>query len=400
MLRGLAVALRKWDSAKDRRRVLARFGEWRTLQQSLAAPRPSASRLLIVRLDDIGDYLLFRNQLGSYRQSERWQDHRITLLGNASWRTLFEHLDRDAVDEVIWVEKNRYLQDAAYRWDVWSALRERGFGAAIAASRTRPLLLDDLCVLAAAPEKRIGCLNNYRHADWNRLSDALYSRLFDARDPLLHEFEFNARFSAWACGIHAGLERPRIEPFADPPRRDPYLLCFVGANTRSKRWPAKRWIDFIERHRRTYASEVIVAGAGRAEVEMARLIQSSTGVRSIAGEADLWEVAAWVAGAEAVISNDTMGAHLGVSFERPTVIVANGVNHTRFTEYARAGIAGVETVYPEVFERRRRRVGDHAYDYTDAVSADIASIDAGRVLRALERLLHAGGHSGTGQSAA
>ena len=232
MWRELSVALRKWDSAKDRRRVLARFGEWQALQQHLAAPRPSAAKLLVVRLDDIGDYLLFRNQLASYKQSERWKDHAVTLLGNASWREFFEHLDRDAVDEVIWVEKNRYLLNASYRWDIWTELRERGFGTVIAPSRTRPLLLDDMCMLAASPQKSIGCVNNYRHAEWNRLSDDLYSRLFDARDPLLHEFHFNARFAAWVCGADL--------PGGTGPGSSRAPICPAGTPTSCASWVRTR----------------------------------------------------------------------------------------------------------------------------------------------------------------
>jgi len=36
----------------------------------------------------------------------------------------------------------------------------------------------------------------------------------------------------------------------------------------------------------------------------------------------------WVAGAQAVVSNDTMTAHLSVALMRPTVIVANGLNRS------------------------------------------------------------------------
>ena len=66
------------------------------------------------------------------------------------------------------------------------------------------------------------------------------------------------------------------------------------------------------------------------EIAMARLIEEKTGAFNIAGRVSLLELLAWVAGARAVITNDTMAAHLGASCNRPTLIVANGVKLQSF----------------------------------------------------------------------
>ena len=116
------------------------------------APPRFHNRLLIVRLDDIGDYLLFRNQLGAYRESERWKDHTITLLGQCGLeRNLRCPWTARTSMMVIWVNKRDYLLDANYRLGIWTRLRAGGFATVIAPSRTRPLLLDDLCVSAGGP---------------------------------------------------------------------------------------------------------------------------------------------------------------------------------------------------------------------------------------------------------
>jgi ADP-heptose:LPS heptosyltransferase len=381
--RTISLLLRKSDSEKDRRRVLAEFAAWRALQSGLPQPRPSAKTLLLIRLDDIGDYLLFRNQLGCYKQSDRFKDHRIVLLGNDSWQSLFMLLDRQTVDEAVWVNKNRYLTSASYRFDIWGNLRERGFETVIAPSCTRPLLLDDLCMLAAAPLHSSGSVNSNVHACWNEISDRLYGSLYVPSRPLMHEFHFNAEFARWACGMQSPHRRPVIEGEFLPPAPGAYVICFVGASTRSKRWPANRWIEFIELCRRDFPGRIVLAGNGEAEIALARKIRQQTGAESIAGAVDLPELLRWVAGAVAVVTNDTMAAHVGVSLGRPTVIVANGVNYMRFAEYRGAGMEEVTTIYPEVLDRRRTRVGDGPYAYSETVSADIASIRAATVMRGL-----------------
>jgi len=385
--RSISLALRRRDSARDERRVFKRFAEDRALLESLPAVRTQPKTLLLIRLDDIGDYLVFRNQLGAYRSSPRWRGYRITLLANQAWRELFEVLDAGCVDEVFWISKREYLESAEYRMKVWRELRERGFETVIAPARTRPLLLDDLCRLAAAPHSSIGCANTYPHHRWNRLSDELYDQLFAPSSELLHEFQFNAEFAEWACGVRCAEQRPRIvQPFA-PPLAEPYLLCFIGASTRSRRWPLRRWVDFIRAFRRTRAERVFLSGNNRAELEMVPVLERRTGAESLVGRLSLTEILAWIAAAKAVVTNDTMAAHLGVSFDRPTVIIGNGYNYLRFSEYPRAGIARVRTVYPEVFERRRRERGEGPYEYHETVTADIASVPARRVLEALEAVL-------------
>jgi ADP-heptose:LPS heptosyltransferase len=387
LLRQFSLLGRKFRSRQEGTRTLHDFDAWRELQRPLPAPTSSARRLLIVRLDDIGDYLLFRNQLAMYKKSFRWRDYTVTLLGNASWRDLFMRLDAGTVDDTVWVKKSEYLASAAYRQAIWESLRAAGHDTVIAPSRTRPLQLDDLCMLAAAPSHRFGSANTYIHPEWNRVSDALYDTLFQPVDTRIHEFEFNGQFTSWICGIRYPGSRPTIDAQRCAPKPGDYWLCFVGANTRSKRWPARRWIEFINQVRLGSTSRVILAGAGRAETDAATLIARSTNAQSIAGQVSLVEMLDWVAGAQAVITNDTMAAHMSVSCNRPTVIIANGVNFARFTDYEPAGIDRVATVYPEVFRRKRRRGGSHfAYHYPDAVSQDIASITAREVIDALKRV--------------
>jgi ADP-heptose:LPS heptosyltransferase len=385
--RWISLLQRKWRSSKDCRRVLTRFNEARDeIGARLPSPRPAPDQLLIIRLDDIGDYVLFRNHLRMYKRSPRFPCHRVTLLGNDAWRSLFDQCDGDAVDDTLWVNKKTYLESAEYRLGIWQRLRAAGFSTVVAPSRARPLLLDDACMLAAAPLHAIAAANTDAHAEWNRVSDAIYDEILPPAAASLHEFLFNAEFTARCCGARYPGSRPRIDAtLHDPPRR-PYMLCFLGASTRSKRWPAQRWVDLIKLHAQRHPDEVILAGNSSDEVKMAEFIQSRSGAQSIAGATSLPELLRWIAGARILVTNDTMAAHLGVSCNRPTVIVANGVWYQRFTENARAGIGNAVTVYPLVFERKRQRLGEMRYRYVDAVTADIASIEAPRVFAAMEAL--------------
>jgi ADP-heptose:LPS heptosyltransferase len=387
MMRQVSLIGRKADSIKDRRRVMRTFDEWIAVQRELSAVRRHDRTLLLIRLDEIGDYLVFRNQLEAYKASARWKSYRITLLGNECWRDLFTALDQPTVDDTIWVNKDRYLENAPYRMAIWKQLRAGGFETVVAPSCMRPLLLDDLCTLAAAPLQSFASVNINVHECWNRLSDSLYTSLFKPSRSLMHEFDFNAEFSTWVSGGRYAGNRPCIEMRPAALGQGAYTICFVGASIRSKRWPAKRWLEFIALHRRHFSGRIVLAaGRGTAELKMAHEIQQRTGAESVAGKLTLYELLHWIAGAQAVVTNDTMAAHMSVSLNRPTVIIANGINYMRFSEYSHAGITQVAAVYSELFNRRRKRLGDRPYAYHEAVTGDIVAIRAATVIEALKEL--------------
>ena len=71
----------------------------------LLPARKGQNHLLIIKLDEIGDYMLFRNMLKSFRGSEKYKNHKITFLGNAAWKPIFDEYDSETADNSIWVTK-------------------------------------------------------------------------------------------------------------------------------------------------------------------------------------------------------------------------------------------------------------------------------------------------------
>ncbi len=123
---------------------------------------------------------------------------------------------------------------------------------------------------------------------------------------------------------------------------------------------------------------------------MAGVIGAATEIGNIVGKVSLTDMIDWVAGAAVIVTNDTMAAHLGVSCNRPTLIIANGNNHLRFTEYAGAGIANVVTLYPRVFLRATAKgegircascggVGGYRFDKGGGCGGEIGRTDRVRV---------------------
>lgn len=381
MFRFISVQQRKRRFKKDEQRTLLLFHHHTKTIEALPSYRQEQKKLLIIRLDDIGDYLLFRNTLPAYKQSTRWNGYNITLLGNAAWKELFGLWDEETVDNVIWINKKEYLQNDAYKRQIWLQLREEGYEVVICPSFTRPILLDDLCRLATGAQTAIAFYNFTPHKQWKEASDTLYSELFEP-EKITHEFFINQQFAEWCCDVNLHLQRPFV--FAAK-TNEPYIACFIGASTKSRRWIAKGWIQLVHLINKNYSLPVKIIGVAPHKEEAVE-IAAKTNAKAITNSS-LPDVVDIINNAALVIANDTMMAHLAVSCNVPVVIISSGNNFTRFTVYEEAGIKNVFTVYPNLVNKKRKSLGDDALYNHIVVTADIASIKADTVFAAVQKLL-------------
>ncbi|MFT3746755.1 MAG: glycosyltransferase family 9 protein [Agriterribacter sp.] len=388
MIRHISVILRKLQGAKTDRRLLATFASWKNSLNNINKATPSKNRkkLLIIRLDDIGDYLLFRNFLPMYKQSQNWLEYEITYMGNVAVKTLFDMLDAKNVDKTIWIDKKRYFSETEYRKSIWEELSRENFEAVINPSRTRQLLLDDICIIATNATIKSGVENTFEAPEVNYASNQLYQKLF--KDiPNLHEFLFNKAFAKWNTGVDNDLHRPEILYLkAKPPLQTPYILLCIGAAHKSKRWPVSKWIDLIKLITDNKLPIAVISGGGTEKI-FAQAIAGATGARDIAGATTLPEMIDWMNHAAAAVCNDSMAAHLAVSCKTPLVMLSNGNKYYRFTAYYEAGIKNVTTVYATPFLKKWKSKKQSPHKHYIPVTKDMETIKPGTVFKALQQLL-------------
>ena len=386
MFRSISLLLRRRSAAKNVLTELDKAAQWRAQTKQIAASKTQQNTLAIIRLDDIGDYLLFRNFLASYRSSKRFSNYKITLIGNSAWKPIFEQFDANYIDATVWVDKHQYYSDDAYRSSLCEQLRTYGFETVICPARTRSLLLDDVLALATGAPTLIANSNTFRFPEWNKISDALYSNIHQD-DFSTHEFVFNRSFTNWVTGENDQISRPSLPRPVDFLETKNSIICFIGATAKSRRWSAEKWIELI-RQLMQLGYQPTIAG-GKQEVEMATKIAAATDAVSIAGKTTLTETFEWIATSAAVISGDTMAAHVGVSYNKPTVIISNGVNAARFVAYKEnAQIEQVAAIYAQPYRSYINR-GKNSFLYFDGVSSDMDSIKTTEVITELQRLLKA-----------
>ncbi len=253
-------------------------------------------RVLIVRLDAIGDYILWRNCLRFIRNSRKYGNTHITILGNPAWRGLAEAFDSDCADEWIWAENRSALfrkpienllpyaiwhrRVAAAQAALKARLAARGFDEVISPCAFHDPLLDEL-VRGIAPTTTIA------------------SRVDAGRDTT-HVFLRNRAIAAELCGepcdVPLSLELPA------PPAKTNRILFFTGASHWTRRWPRRRWR------------------------ELAGLVPAGYEAKFAPMHGTLPDLARLVASCAAVVSNDTMALHLAAALGTTVVGIVNGVS--------------------------------------------------------------------------
>ncbi|MVM40052.1 hypothetical protein GO730_24590 [Spirosoma sp. HMF3257] len=149
--------------------------------------------LLILRIDVLGDYLLFRPYLQAIRQSATYKDYAITLCANSAIRSVAEVFDHDLIDSFIWTDIYKLSTRPLYRFRFVQTLRRQGFSTVFCPTYSRVLVLDDFLAKATGAPERVGCLTDFANIKhWEAwFGNQLYTRMLPSKEGLVFELERN-----------------------------------------------------------------------------------------------------------------------------------------------------------------------------------------------------------------
>ena len=301
----------------------------------LPAARPDPRRVLAVRLDAIGDFVLWLDAARALRRLYPPPDFHITLLGNQAWTSLAERLP--CFDEVWPLDGRRFHQSPTYRSRILSQVRAAGFSIAIQPTYTRETCNGDAIIRATGAPRRIGF---GRSAPDARLwGDRWYTQLIPARSGTLMELLRNAEFARWigVSDFRARLpELPAGWPLPASVAGLDYFILVLGASMDVKRWPPGSFAQAAERLRReTGWSAVLCGGPGETSLGLSfEQLAPGLPLVNLIGKTSLNELVAVVKGARLVISNDTGPVHIAAAVGTPAVCIVGGGHFGRFLPYA------------------------------------------------------------------
>jgi lipopolysaccharide heptosyltransferase II len=286
-----------------------------------------ARRLLCVRLDYLGDVLMSTPAIRALRQS--LPKCHITLLSSPIGAAAARYIPEidDAIEYAAPWMKSGAAHDTAADLSMVDRLgRERFDAAAIFTVYTQnPLPAALLCHLAGIPLRLAHCRENPYRLLTHWVRDP------EPAEGVRHEVRRQLDLVA-AVDAHTGDERLsfRIPP-ADTARvRDclrvlgidagqPWVVMHPGASAPSRCYPPRHWAQAARGLSTSLRCPLVFTGSRQEAPLAAQIMHGLPNAHSLAGQLDLGQLAALIALAPVLVSNNTGPAHIAAAVGTPVV---------------------------------------------------------------------------------
>jgi len=353
--------------------------------------------LLLIRLDAIGDYVLFRNFIEVLKKSEKYKEYKITLLGNIAWKDLSEELDREFVDEFIWLDKNRFKKDPVYRYKKLKEITEKGYEVVLSPVYSREFFYTDTIVKLVHANEKIGSVGDLSNiTKWlKKKSDKYYSKLIDARSEIMFEFYRNKEFFEKLLNQKIDLHKPHIDikkikqkniSFELPQR---YAILFIGAGANFRKWNVGNFAKVGMWLKRKYGYEIVLCGGNSDRHDALKFRKYYVGeYLDLVGKTSLVELLYVIYNADLMISNETSAPHLAVALGNPKVfVISNGNHYGRFVPYPKDITENYYVIYHPEIEKDLDNYKKLSNSYGYRSNLDINEISVESVIEKIEKVL-------------
>jgi ADP-heptose:LPS heptosyltransferase len=297
----------------------------------------SIDRLLLIRLDAIGDFVIWLDSAKEFRRL--YPNSRITLCTSSVVSELANTLPY--WDEVVEVDLKLFNTKLIYRYSLLLRLRKQRFEIAIQPTFSRVFLHGDAIVRATGAKHRIGSQGDLTntYAILKRVSDAWYTKLVPAATRPMMEVDRNAEFIENLSGQVFNAHLPALPKLgalsAALEVKAPYFVIFPGASWTGRQWPASKFAETVVMlHRMTGWVPVLCGGPGD-KLVCQEVIDQCGVTRAIdfTGLTTVTELAQVLRAAKLLISNETSAVHIAVAVSTPSVCVLGGGHYGRFMPY-------------------------------------------------------------------
>ncbi|WP_170827327.1 glycosyltransferase family 9 protein [Arcticibacter eurypsychrophilus] len=300
----------------------------------MAKFRKSEKRILLVKIDAIGDYILFRNFIEVLKNSEEYKDHKIELLGNIVWKDLALEYDNDFISEFYFIKEDPlYVQPSEVLKLGWMLFKRR-YEVVIHSTYSRSFMGTGLAALAAGKENIAYDYERGPVFEYKRQTDKFHTRLIQLPKEIFHEYDRNLYF------FEKLLDQPSspINGLSLPISKttNNAILVFPGSSYYKRNWERENFLEIIKRLLTESSKAIIIAG-GPSEVPVASYLTGhlppSERLTDLTGKITLPQLVQLIADSELVISNETSAAHIAAACKTPVICIQGGGHFERFTPY-------------------------------------------------------------------
>lgn len=341
--------------------------------------------LLIIRLDGIGDYILFRNFIEILTTSKRYSEYRFTLLCNKSWYELSEFLDSKYISNFISFEKEKYLSNPLYKYSLEHKLDDYHFDIILHPTYSRSVIADNL-INSIQAKKKIGYDGDFSNITIKEknLTNKFYTRLVKTNEEYLFEFERNKLFFEEILSAKIDIRKTYIDTKQYKllePDFGKYIVFVIGAQDENRKYAINNYAQIANWLVEKYNINIVLCGSIN-DSNYSKCFAEKTRKKliNLAGLTSLTDMLGIINHSLLVLSNDTGLAHMTVALNKICIIISNGNHFGRFVPYSKEQDNSV-TICPFDYSKNINKYKKKYYYGSDL---DINTISYRRIINRLK----------------
>ena len=264
-------------------------------------PPADFNDVLILRLDQLGDFVLWLDSAKEYRKL--YHGRRLTLLVNANWYDLAKSLPY--WDEVIPLDTMRFRLNPWYRLNFLWFIRKQGFEICICPRHSVKFTLEPPIVAISGAQQKIVCEGSFPIEKQNYFTRSIPMR------PYVHELSRNADFLRGLGRSHFKSTVPTLPLMRKISlRNDGIIICPCSFRKR-KEWSLKKFIKIMHN---LYGHTIFVLN----DTPIKNLPNH---VHDLTGKTEIMDFIEIICNAKLVIANDSAAIHIAAALDVPSVCI-------------------------------------------------------------------------------
>ena len=351
--------------------------------------------LLLIRLDSIGDYILFRNFIEVVYRSEKYKNYKITLCGNVIWKDIAESFDKEYVSEFIWLDREKYFWNPVYVFKFLKKIYSSGFEVVINSTFSRENLYGDAIVNISNAPVKIGSegLTDSSSA-WKRnmVTNKFYTKLIPFNSQI--QFEFYNNLDFFEDVLQSKLSLPK--PYMDCTKvaqtistNKEYIVIFPGAQENIRRWSALNYKAVVKYLLSNYNYQIAIAGSKSDSIFAKEILidLNPNDCIDITGNTSLSQLSKIISSSKLLVSNDTSAVHISASVGTPFICISNAQKYLRFVPYPKKMDTNSIYIFPPAFNKLELSESEKANLLIHGSNLDINSIQVEVVINEVIKLI-------------
>jgi ADP-heptose:LPS heptosyltransferase len=303
------------------------------LYKFFAKLRSPKKRILIIKTDAIGDFILFRNFIEITKKSEIFKDHQVDLLGNKLWQDIATQYDSKFIGDFFFINPDELYEAPLTTFKLGWRLFKNNYETVLQPTFARTFINDGLAGLTAATQI-IGFEGDAERINikYKIKTDRFYTTKILLPVNIKFEFEWSRFFFENVLKQPVTINGPSI-PVENSIKNG--IIIFPGAGVFKRSWEPEKFIGLIKLILQHTSHPVYLAG-GPAELQIGEFLVKSlpaNSVHNLTGKTSLPQLVQLIGNAALIIANETAAIHIAAATQTKAVCILGGGHFGRFAPY-------------------------------------------------------------------